>query len=143
MKMFKAMALFFMLVFALLPAAPAFSEINMDEGEWEFTIKTEMPGMPMEMPPIKYAQCLTKNDTVPKQAEPGQECRMIDTKINGDTVSWVMQCRDKDTEIDSTGSITYRKSSFSGTVNVTINDPKEGRMQMSQQMSGRRIGPCK
>ena len=80
-----------------------------------FTSKVEMKGMPMEMPAVKTTMCLNSKDTVPQKPEKNQDCKMISNKIEGSTVTWVMQCRDKKgNTIDSSGSITYKVASFDG-----------------------------
>ena len=48
---------------------------NMQEGKWEITTKVEMPGMPMNMPPMTHTQCLTKDDFVPQNSQSGEECQ--------------------------------------------------------------------
>ena len=122
---------------AIANAAP-----NMHQGKWEVTTKMEMQGMPMEMPPVKATVCLTDNDVVPQKAEKDQDCRMISSKVEGNTVTWVMQCRDKrGNTIDSKGKITYRGESFEGHAEMDMSG-KDGRHHMSQKMSGKRIGDC-
>jgi len=62
------------------------------EGQWEITTKMEIPGMPMDMPPVKNTQCLTKKDLVPGNFQPGQECTFPETKVTGNTVTWTLEC---------------------------------------------------
>jgi hypothetical protein len=127
----------------LVIASPSFAGPNMQEGKWEITSKVEMEGMPMAMPATKYTQCITKKDMVPQKAEKNQDCKITDTKVSGDTVSWTMQCKSKEGTMDSNGKITYKKDTFDGTMHTTVNNPGSGKMQMTQRMSGRRIGDCK
>jgi hypothetical protein len=115
----------------------------MQDGKWEITSKVEMEGMPMAMPATKYTQCITKKDIVPQKVEKNQDCKITDTKVSGDTVSWTMQCKSKEGTMDSNGKITYKKDTFDGTMHTTVNNPGSGKMQMTQRMSGRRIGDCK
>ncbi len=131
------------IVFSISLSGFAFAEPNMQDGMWEITMKTEMPGMPMEMPPMKFSQCLTKKDFVPQKKERNEDCKMVSTKVVGSTVTWVMQCRMKDGTMDSTGKITYKGGGFDGVIEAVINDARSGKMEMTQHMSGRRIGDCK
>jgi hypothetical protein len=101
----------------------------------------EMKGMPMEMPAMKHTMCLTSKDMVPQKAEKNQDCKMISNKVEGNTVTWVMQCKDKNGTMDTNGKITYKGGAFDGTVDMDING-KDGKQHMSQKMSGRRIGDC-
>ena len=127
----------------LLVASPSFAEPNMQEGKWEITTKVEMQGMPMAMPATKYTQCITKKDMVPQKPEKNQDCQITNTKVSGDTVSWSMQCKGKEGIVDSSGKITYKKETFDGTMHTTVNSPGSGKMEMTQRISGRRIGDCK
>ena len=72
--------------------AIAGSELNMQEGKWEITTKTEMVGMSMSMPPMTRTQCLTKKDLVPQDSQQGSECKITDTKVVGNTVTWTIKC---------------------------------------------------
>jgi len=132
---------FLFLLVSFVLTSPVFAELNLQDGNWEITTNVEMKGMP-PMPPTKFTQCITRNDAVPKKPEKNQECKITNTKISGDTVTWSMQCKTKEVTIDSSGQITYKKDKFDGIVNMNMNS-KSGKMQMIQHMSGKRIGDCK
>ena len=116
------------------------SELNMQEGKWEITTKVEMPGMPINMPPNKHIQCLTKKDLVPQSSQPGQECKITQTKVVANTVTWTIQCKNKGGEIKGNGKITYSGNSFEGTIKMTMSQTN---MEMTSHISGYRIGECK
>jgi hypothetical protein len=137
----KKISLVFAFAVTVSWIAAAYAAPIMQEGKWEITTKMEMKGMPMEMPAMKHTMCLTSKDMVPQKAEKNQDCKMISNKVEGNTVTWVMQCKDKNGTIDSTGKITYKGDGFDGTLNVDLTN-KEGRQHMFQKMSGRRIGDC-
>lgn len=130
-------------VLSLFCVGIAGAEVNMQDGMWEMTMKTEMPGMPFEMPPVKFSQCLTKKDMVPQRKEKNEDCKMISTRTEGSTIYWKAQCRSKDGTMDSDGKITYRGDSFDGVMKTIMDDSKSGRMEVTNHMSGRRIGDCK
>ncbi len=46
--------------------------VQIDEGEYVFTVQTEMTGMPMKMPPTTFKQCINRNDPVPQKPQPDQ-----------------------------------------------------------------------
>ncbi|MBS3919484.1 MAG: DUF3617 family protein [Deltaproteobacteria bacterium] len=110
---------------------------NMKEGLWEITSKTEVPGMPMKMPPQTYTHCLTKKDMVPQKEEPGQECKMVKHDIKGDTVSWLIECKTKEGPAVFNGKITYKGETFEGVIKM-----KQSDMEMTQNLSGKWIGKC-
>jgi len=57
----------------LFLAGLALAEPNMEDGMWEITMKMDMPGMSMEMPPVTFNQCLTKKDLVPQKKEKNED----------------------------------------------------------------------
>ncbi|MCX5808435.1 MAG: DUF3617 family protein [Proteobacteria bacterium] len=118
---------------------------EMKEGFWEITTKTEMKGMPVQIPPTTMKQCITKKDVVPKpeKQEKGQECKIKDQKISGDTVTYAMECKDKGGNIiEISGKMIYKGDIFDGTTNTTMKTKEQGTMQMTSKMSGKYVGPC-
>ena len=112
---------------------------NMKEGLWEITTKMQMQGM--DMPPVKHTQCITKNDLVPHGSQqPGKECEITDVKESGNTVTWTMKCTGQGGEVIGTGEITYSGDSFKGTMTITM---PQANMEMTSNLSGKRIGKCK
>ena len=112
---------------------------NMKAGLWEITVKTEMPGM--EMPPMKHTQCLTKKDFVPQgPQQPGQECKIIDVKVDGNTVTWTIECKSPGGKMKGTGTTTYSGDSFKGTMEMVMPPTN---MKITTHMNGKRIGECK
>ncbi|MFN3740169.1 MAG: DUF3617 domain-containing protein [Thermodesulfovibrionales bacterium] len=51
------------------------------EGLWEITMQMEMSGMPMQMPPQKFNQCITKDNNIPVKKDEDKNCR-IESKKN-------------------------------------------------------------
>ena len=138
----KMSGLLFVLSMAILWAPAVFAAPNMQDGKWEITTKMDMKGLPMQMQPIKTTVCLNQKDVVPQKPQKNEDCKMISNKIEGSTVTWVMQCRDKrGNTVDSTGRITYKGASFDGSMEMDMSG-KDGKQHMSQKMSGKRIGDC-
>jgi hypothetical protein len=133
------------IVLSLVLATIAVAEPNMQEGTWEIKGEIKMEGLPFPMPPIPmtFTQCLTKKDMVPQKKEKNQDCKIIKNETVGNTVSWVMQCKDKNGVTDSTGKITYKGDSFDGTVHTVTKDTKGAKSESTMQMSGKRTGDCK
>lgn len=117
------------------PAAS--SAVNMQEGKWEITSTIEMQGMPAGMvPPQTFTTCLSKKDYVPK-GEQQQDCMMQDTRVDGNTVTWTVVCKDS----RGTGRVTYAGTNFDGVIETVMKD--EGKEQKATMtMKGRHIGPC-
>jgi hypothetical protein len=117
--------------------------LDMSEGDWEVTMTTTMQGMPYQMPPMTYksTQCTTKDDLAP-QNKNNKNCEIKDQSVVGNVYSWRVVCADKDGRTDGTGQITYRGSSYNGTMNMKVTDKKGAVMTMLTKLSGRYLGAC-
>ncbi len=110
----------------------------LNEGLWEISSKMEVPGMPMEMPPVIFKQCLTSKDNIPQNRNEIQNCTIIKSNTKGSTVTWEMHCANDGQTMVSNGRTTYSGDTFKGEIRTAMKG-----MNMMQKMSGRRIGSCK
>jgi hypothetical protein len=137
--MLKKLAAASLILFAFISISFAASGLNMQEGLWEITTKTQMPGM--DMPPMTHTQCLTKKDFVPQGSkQPGQECNITNVKVIGNTVTWSIDCESQGGKMKGTGKTTYSGNSFKGTMTMSM---PQVNMNITSQICGRRIGDCK
>jgi hypothetical protein len=137
---------FIVLAAAALLTPGAFAAPNFSEGTWEIKAELKLEGLPFPMPPmpINYTQCITKKDMVPQKQEKNQECTKVSEKTDGNTVSWVMQCKDsKGAVTDSTGTATYAGTTFDAKISNVTTDAKGSKSTSKMTMSGRRTGDCK
>jgi len=128
---------------AVFAAAPALAAPNLEEGNWEITTKLEMPGMPFAMPPSKHNQCMTKKELVPDASRKGQDCKVLEQKVTGNTLTWRIQCKDKEGTMDGEGRITYAGKSYDGTMKARMKEKGGEVMEMNFQYQARHTGPCK
>ncbi len=118
-------------------AKPSAKGVNMQEGQWEITTTFEMTGVPGgTMKPQTFTTCLSQKDYVPKGGEQ-TDCSLQDSKVDGDTVTWSLVCKDSTAK----GKVTYAGSTFDGVMETTM---KEGGKDMTATMTmkGRHLGPC-
>jgi len=100
---------------------------------WEITMKMEMPGMPMAMPPQVSKVCVAKGASdenfVPKQQG---NCRTVDSKRVGSKYMFTMTAH---------GEITFNDGAYDGRMEMA--GTMEGQpMNMNQTYKGRRVGTC-
>ncbi|MEJ2201704.1 MAG: DUF3617 family protein [Desulfuromonadaceae bacterium] len=112
--------------------------VDMREGLWEITTTTEMAGMPFQIPPMTFTQCITQQDLVPQEQKSDNECTMSHSQISGNQVSWTFVCKGEGGSSRGEGTITYHGDRFDGKSNIAM----EGGMQMVNKMQGKHIGPC-
>jgi hypothetical protein len=109
--------------------------------QWEITVKIDMPGMPVSMPPQTTRVCLAKQardaDYVPKSQG---ECQVQDTHRSGKTLRYRMECRGKET-VTLDGEITMGADSYHGRMQMHSKSAGDD-FAMSQTFSGRKVGEC-
>lgn len=113
---------------------------NMKPGLWEVTVKMEVPGMPMAIPPMTTQHCITKEDPVPRTQKPSEECEITDQSVSGDTVTWRVRCKSGGMTTVGTGNITYQGDSYRGSIQMQMSEGGRPPMNMTQTLSGKRIG---
>jgi len=127
---------------AAFAAGPDFKE-----GEWGVSYRMEVVGMPFPMPPItaRKTMCLNKNDYVPDNSQQGQECKISDQKVNGNTVTWTMRCRAQERTIEGFGKITYQGDRYDGVMDAKLisNDNSGPAVGYKYTMQGQRLGACR
>jgi hypothetical protein len=146
MKRIFALGLILLFALSLLCATIVAAEPNFSEGMWEIKAELKLEGMPFPMPamPVNYSQCITKKDMVPQQKDKNQECTKVSEKMEGNTLTWAMQCKDKKGSVtDSTGSATYAGITFNARIRNVTTDKKGTKSESNMTMSGRRTGDCK
>ncbi len=118
----------------LFSAGLSFAAPNLNDGLWEITSTTNMPGMPGQS--FTHTSCLTKEKAVPQTAE--SECTFKDVKTQGNTISWTMVCKDS----TSKGKVTYAGNTMDGVTEIAVRTGGQT-MTMKSTIKGKRIGPCK
>ena len=129
------------ILLAIFSISFAGSVSDIQEGEWEITKIMTIQAMGMALPSKQYTQCLTKKNLIPYKSQSGEECKISQTKVTGNTVTWTMQCSGgHGGDMKGSGKITYSGSSFKGKVDFKGAQPNSG---MVSQISAQRIGDCK
>jgi hypothetical protein len=134
-------------VMAMTGVAQAATPPNFKDGEWDVSYRMEMVGAPFPMPPmsVRKTQCLTSKNYLPDTAQPGQDCKPGDTRVNGNSVTWSMQCRTREGTIEGQGRVTYHGDRYEGSMDakiVSAGNPGQP-IRYKYSMQGRRLGPCK
>lgn len=131
-----------LLTLALSWTALAQTQSPMREGNWEVTMKMSMPGMGMEMPPMKQMQCVTAAmvkdpmGSVPK-GPGGSDCKVSDYKFTANTATYTMACT-KPAPMTAVGEMKYSSSdAYTGTITVD-----SGGQKMSMAYDAKRVGDC-
>jgi len=118
----------------VLCAAPAQAQ---SDDQYDMTIRMEVQGMPMSMPPMTQRMCVRRNaspsDYVPRQ----QDCRISDAARSGARLTFAIAC----SGMTGTGEFIFTSDGYTGQIRM------RGRMDgqdvdMTQQIAARRSGAC-
>ena len=112
---------------------------NVKTGLWKFTIKMEMPGMPMQIPPVTNEKCITDSDLLPKTDSPNESCKITNQKTSGNTISYDITCKTEGNTTKGKVKVTYSSKKMNGTMDLTI---KPGDTKMKSKISGKYVGTC-
>ena len=120
----------------------AVSWADFKEGLWEITTQTEVTGMPYAMPPTTFRQCITKSDPVPQTKDKNYECKTVNQKISGNSVTYTVECRGREGVMKTAGKTTYTDQSMTGESKTTFTMQGQPAMQMINKTKGKYIGNC-
>ena len=118
---------------------------GMRPGRWETTMRMEMAGSPVQMPPMKATRCVTPEqakDPSSLNSDPSggrggkSDCKVSDQKMSGNTMSWKIACTSPDA-MTGTGEMTFADDSYTGTMKMNM-----AQGAMSMKMEGKRLGDC-
>lgn len=136
----RKMIMVFIVLLSVLWASGAWAQLK--DGLWEITTQVEMKGMPHQMPPATFRQCMTKNDPVPKNQDKNYDCKTTGQKISGNTISYTVECKGKEGDMQTTGKTTYTGSMMDGSATTQFKMKNHPEIQMTSKMKGKYIGAC-
>jgi hypothetical protein len=113
----------------------------MQPGQWDYSIKTEMPGVPFPMPPISYSHCLTADDVSKGSvaSDPNQkgDCKTQNLKQAGSRISYDFVCTGEH-PVKGHYEFDVTATTLAGTGSMDLG----GGQQMTQKLSAKRKGDC-
>ncbi|WP_168194258.1 DUF3617 family protein [Thermodesulfobacterium sp. TA1] len=143
----KKLFLFFILFLGLWGTACSKKEvskssgIDLKEGKWEITVSMESSSYPGKLPNQVYTQCITKDEAIPIQGQAmsssNQNCVYKQKEVKGNSISWIMECKEEGETIVNQGSMVYKGDQFDGRVIVKSKDT-----EFVQTMQGKWVGKC-
>ena len=138
MRKFSTYALVALAAIALVAPAQA-ADHPQKPGKWQVKFEMEMPGMPFKMPPVTTEVCLTEEDLKDPQKsvpnDPKAQCKIGDYKVDGNTVTWSVDCPKQNTK--GNGEITFTEDAYTGWMKMTV-----GEQEMKTKYSGKFLGAC-
>jgi hypothetical protein len=131
------------LLFFIFPLTAIFAatpEIPLKEGAWNITLQLNPPAH--DFLPIVQMLCLSQKDPVPIPAK-SAGCRLLTKEIEGNTVFWVAECREKEFVTRSVGNATYDSSKVEGAVLTMTSAIGKATEMRTYTLTGKRQGNCR
>lgn len=137
---FVTLSIFWSLFLPLSSCFAAKNEIPLKGGAWNITLQINPPTA--DFLPIVQMLCLSQTEPVPIPAKK-EGCRLLTKEIEGNTVFWVAECREKEFVTRSVGNATYDSNKVEGAVQtMTSATGKETEMR-TYTLTGKRQGNCR
>ncbi len=136
----KKSLIIFIVFISMLWTASALAELK--EGLWEITTQVEMKGVPHSIPPATVRQCITKSNPVPQNKDKNIDCKTVNVKTSGDTVSYTVECKGSGQEVQTSGTTTYTDKSMNGTSTTSVKMKGQPDIKMTSKIKGKYLGPC-
>ena len=125
-----------------IAVGPALGDTPLRAGLWEVRVETEMEGVPMALPTMTRKTCVTEKDLVPHTPQQGEDCKVLEQEMQGNTVTWRIRCRQSEGTTEGSGRIVYQGDRYRGTLDIRMAGGQMDGMRMRQKISGRRLGAC-
>src|SRR5262245_42912544 len=122
------------IVAALLPLAALAADGGMKPGQYAYTVKMEMPGMPFQMPPQQFQRCVTQADVdkgkqYDNQSDRNSDCEVKNLKQSGAKTTFDLACKD-----GTTGTAEY-SATGDGMTGKTVMHRKDMPQPMTMAMT--------
>jgi 2-methylaconitate cis-trans-isomerase PrpF len=121
-------------------AAP---ETQIQDGLWEITTETEIPGTPTRPAAETIRTCYTKADVAEGAMVPkGEQCEVLDYRLSGNTAKWNIRCAGQN-PVTGSGTIVFSsRSAYSGTLQLRLQADGQPEIRMNNRYAAKRIGAC-
>ncbi|SEK91159.1 DUF3617 domain-containing protein [Halomonas daqiaonensis] len=129
-----------------LPLAAVAQSPNIEPGQWEFTSTTSVQGdMPIPDQTETHQECIAQGDIENEEfsfIEEEEDCELLEHEVTVDGLDYRMACQGEGGEADIVGSMDFLGETTEGRVEVFVQSPQVGEMEMVTEIEGRRIGDC-
>ena len=85
-------------------------------GLWKITATDAIIGIPSDIPPTEFSECLTLEEPVPHPQWPGESCEVVSHEFNAEILTWVLKCQTPFGEKTKQGEIHFEGDHFSGSI---------------------------
>lgn len=128
------------------PPPPEVPAQALHDGLWNLSTVREIPGTPYRRT-VSSQDCRTAATSrvlpavLPASTEEGMACQYPGAKLEGEVLSWSVQCAGKGGTLSGTASITLAGTSYQGT--AQLERKAGGKLtKIKETFEGKRVGEC-
>ena len=114
-------------------------------GLYEVEMRMSLTGMPMQMPPMQFRNCLKAEDVRSGKAYAleDSQCKLTDLQQRGGKVSYRFRCAAEGRTMVGEATGSSHANGYEMTMKGAFQPAMEGISAFSQTLKARRIGNCK
>lgn len=112
-------------------------------GEWEFAVKQDISGLPVENPAMHYQECLRDDQPIPKAFLQASSCDVASVKTLYHTVTWKMTCDTVNGRVYNEGKINFQSLKASGESRSYAGNTLGRDTTVRYHFTARRLGECR
>lgn len=111
-------------------------------GQWEFSVKQDISGLPMGIATVIYSECLNDQQPIPQSFLQASRCDVSSIKTLYHTVSWKMTCDTDNGRVYNEGKINFRDLKASGESRSYAGNTLGRDTTVRYKFTARRLGDC-
>ena len=137
----KAIALHGCFIFCSL--FPLAARADVEPGNWELSVTSQMPGMAQPIGPIVQTQCMTPEDArdPSRVLKPGAgSCEFSNRRDSGSVLTFDVSCSGQ-FPMRGSGSVRYSAQNFDAELELAT-DAAGQKITTHSRVAGRRLGAC-
>lgn len=131
------------LLCALIAPNAIAAEPAIHAGEWEFVMKLDVADVAIELPEVRFKNCLSPSDPIPMQRRPAEECKLVRKKIAENSISYTIRCTYGQSVVEDYGKAFFRGDRMQGTLRQVMKEDGKVIRKTTAKMTGKRVGDCK
>lgn len=125
----------------LLISCPVFAA-DFTPGQWEFSVRYTISGMPAAVPTQKFEQCLTEANPVPTVFLQASSCDVLEQQKLHRTLHYKVNCFTRDGTLVNEGEVRFSGGKARGKSKSDLGDVAGRNSVLRYKFTGRYIGAC-
>ena len=115
---------------------------DFQHGEWEFSVKYTISGMPVRVPTQKFRQCM-KDNTAPTVFLQAQSCDVLELSERHQTIRYKVNCFTDNGTLVNEGKLHITGGRMRGTSKSDLGDAAGRNSVIRYKFTGKYLGACK